>query len=74
MRTSDGPRARSAAPSMDGLGTGGGAHDVIVDHCSFAWGTDENVSASGPRFNGATPDDWRKNTSHRITISHCIVG
>ncbi len=74
VRTSDGPNARSAQPAMDGLGTGGGAHDVIVDHCSFAWGTDENLSASGPRFNGATPDDWRKNTSHRITLSHCIIG
>ena len=74
VRTSDGPRAKSAEPSMDGLGTGGGAHDVIVDHCSFAWGTDENISASGPRFNGATPDEWRKNTSHRVTISHCIIG
>lgn len=74
VRTSDGPAASSAEPSMDGLGTGSGAYDVIVDHCSFAWGTDENLSASGPRFNGATPDEWRKNTSHRITLSHCIIG
>ncbi len=74
VRTSDGPRAKSAEPAMDGLGTSGGAYDVIVDHCSFAWGTDENLSASGPRFNGATPDEWRRNTSHRITLSHCIIG
>ena len=47
---------------------------MIVDHCSFAWGTDENLSASGARFVGATPDEWRKNTSHRVTFSHCIVG
>lgn len=60
--------------SLDGLSTMGGAYDVIVDHCSFSWAIDENLSASGPRFEGATPDEWRKNTSHRITFSNNIIG
>ena len=74
IRPGAGDRARKSGWEVDGLATGGGARDVIVDHCSLTWATDENLSASGPRFEGATPADWRKNTSHRITFSHCLVG
>ncbi|MBT0671686.1 pectate lyase [Novosphingobium profundi] len=42
------------------------AHNVIVEHCSFFWAVDENMSASGPRFTGNTVNDWRKGTSHDI--------
>jgi hypothetical protein len=50
-----------------------GAHDVIVDHCSMTWGIDENLSASGPRFTGKTPEDWRRGASYRVTFSNNII-
>lgn len=45
-----------------------GAYNVIVQNCSFLWGLDENMSASGPRFNGATVAEWRKNTTHNVVF------
>lgn len=49
------------------------AYNVIVDHNTFSWAIDENMSASGPRFTGKTPDEWRKGTSRRITFSYNLA-
>ncbi len=45
-----------------------GAYNVLIEHCSFLWGIDENMSASGPRFTGETVAEWRKATSHNIVF------
>ena len=49
------------------------ARNVVVDHCTFLWGVDENMSASGPRFTGTTVEDWRNGTSRNITFSNNLA-
>ncbi len=73
VRPGEAGQEKGSGWGEDAFSTQAGAHDVIVDHCTFTWATDENLSASGPRFTGKTPDDWRRGTSHRITFSHNII-
>ena len=49
------------------------ASNVWIDHCSFLWAIDENMSASGPRFSGNSVEEWRANTSHNIVFSHNLA-
>lgn len=72
VRTGVDGQALLSGWEADALSTVAG-HDIIVDHCTFTWGIDENMSASGPRFTGKTPDEWRANTSHDITFSYNIA-
>lgn len=46
---------------------GAAAHDVLFDHVSVAWGVDENLSVSGPRFDGP------EGTSRNVTIRNSII-
>jgi len=73
IRPGDGGMAKRSG-DIDAITTVRGAHDVIVDHCSLTWATDENLSASSTRFHGETEADWMANASRRITYSNNIVG
>lgn len=65
-------QAKRSGWDPDAFGTVA-AHRVIVDHCTFSWAIDENMSASGPRFTGETVDEWRKATSHDVTFSYNLA-
>lgn len=64
---------KRAGVDFDAITTLRGARDVIVDHCSLTWATDENLSASSTRFAGETPEEWLQNASRRITFSNNII-
>lgn len=46
---------------------GAEAHHIVFDHCSVAWGVDENLSVSGPRHDGPA------STSRHVSIRHSII-
>ena len=58
IRPGDNGEARGSGFAEDSVSTAS-AHNLIVDHCSLTWAVDENLSASGPRFTGSTPEEWR---------------
>ncbi len=72
IRPGDNGEARGSGFAEDSISTAS-AHNVIVDHCSLTWGVDENLSASGPRFTGKTPEDWREGTSRNLLYSHNLI-
>jgi pectate lyase len=73
VRPGEAGAGKKSGWEVDAIATNA-AYNVIVDHCSCTWATDENLSASGPRFAGGdTVEQWRKSTSHRVTFSNCIV-
>jgi len=74
VRPGDAGKALRSGVDFDAISTVR-AENVIVDHCSLTWGTDEGLSSSGTRFidGGRTLEDFRKGTSRRITFSNNLI-
>lgn len=68
VRPGDVGEAKRSGWEVDAITTyGPNAHDIIIDHCSLTWSTDENLSASGSRFDGPS------GTSRRVTFSNNLI-
>ena len=72
VRPGDGGRPKRSG-DIDAITTVRGAFDVIVDHCSLTWATDENLSASSTRFFGESEQQWMQAASRRVTYSNNII-
>ena len=72
VRVGEAGRAKQSGFNKDAIGVGS-SYNVIIDHCTATWATDENLSVSGPRRRGTNPEEWRANTSHNVTVSNCII-
>ncbi|HYM85141.1 MAG TPA: hypothetical protein VET30_00245, partial [Pseudoxanthomonas sp.] len=74
VRPGDAGKPRRSGFDFDAISTVAGK-DIIVDHCSLTWATDEGLSASGPRFpaGGKNSEDFRNATSRRITFSNNLI-
>ena len=66
IRTGDCGHPKRSGFDWDGLSLDT-AYNVVIDHCSIAWGIDENLSASGPTTEG------HEETSRNVTFSNCII-
>lgn len=72
VRPGEAGQAKKSGWECDGI-TAYAASQVEVSNCSISWATDEGLSASGPRFDGANLTAWRANTSHGIRFRNNIV-
>lgn len=46
---------------------GAEAYNIVIDHCSFTWGVEDNLSIGGPQFEG------EGGAARNVTVSHSLI-
>jgi hypothetical protein len=67
VRMGDAGRPKKSGWEPEVTTKGPQCYNIVVDHCSMSWAVDENLSASGPRYDGP------QGTSHNLTFSNNIL-
>lgn len=68
VRPGEAGEAKGSGWEVDGMATwGANAYNIVFDHCSATWATDENLSVSGP------PDSFPGESSHDVTLYGCLI-
>lgn len=67
-RPGEAGEAKGSGWEIDGISAyGTEAYNIVFDHCSVTWATDENMSVSGP------PDSAPGESSHDVTFYSCLI-
>ena len=66
VRPGDAEQPKKSGWDPEVTTSGPECYNIVVDHCSISWAVDENLSASGPRYNG--PQGTTRNTTFSNNI------
>ena len=73
VRSGEAGHAKGSGFSMNPIWTVAGAENVIIDHCTTSWASDENLTVAGWGQTSGDIAQWRAAVSRNVTLSQNIV-